>query len=331
MKSSFKHTTTGIVVRGMAMGMAEVIPGVSGGTIAFITGIYERILDAISGVGPKMKTVWVEDGFKGLWGYFDGTFLLKLAVGMILGIVSGVLGVSYLIENHAEALWAFFFGLIIASIIYVFKKIGKPNYKIWIAFVLGTVVAYVITAMYPMQGCSNLIFVFLAGMIAICALILPGVSGSFMLLIMGMYSLILSSFKNLLTEPNTQDFLLLFVFGLGCLVGLLSFSKIVSKFYKTYPSITLATLAGFMLGSIHKIWPWRNPYLIMDKETNKIVLALERFPGLENWEPKETIKVVMEVNVFPSEYYSEPHFWPVIISALIGFSLVGVLTFSSKN
>lgn len=313
------------------MGIAEVIPGVSGGTIAFITGIYERLLGAISGVGPQMKAVWSEDGVHGLWKHFDGSFLFKLAGGMVLGIIVGALGVSYLIDYHSEALWAFFFGLILASIIYVYRSIDTPNLKVWVAFILGTIIAYVITAMYPMQGSENLVFVFFSGMIAICALILPGVSGSFMLLMMGMYSLMLNTFKDLLTAPNIQDFLFMFVFGLGCLVGLLTFSKVVSKFYKTYPSITLATLAGFMLGSIHKIWPWRNPFLIFDKENEAIVSVLDRYESLEQWAPSENFKIVMEKNVIPSDYYSEPNFWLVLISGLIGFSIVlGMSTFKKS-
>ncbi len=331
MKPTFNHSTIGIILRGMAMGMAEVIPGVSGGTIAFITGIYERLLGAISGVGPQMKSVWIEGGIKGLWNHFDGTFLAKLVGGMLLGIISGALGVSYLIENHAEALWAFFFGLILASIIYVYRSIETHNIKVWIAFIVGTLIAYVITAMYPMQGSDNLLFVFFGGMIAICALILPGVSGSFMLLMMGMYSLILNTFKDLITEPNIQDLLFMFVFGMGCLVGLLTFSKVVSKLYKTYPSVTLATLAGFMLGSIHKIWPWRNPFLIFDKESNSIVSVLDRFPNLTEWIPSESFKIVMEKNVFPSNYYTEPNFWLVFVSGLVGFLIVLAMTSFKKS
>ena len=319
--SSFGH-----IWRGMAMGMAEVIPGVSGGTIAFITGIYERLLAAIGSIGPGLLKDWKSEGFKKVWTSIDGNFLLMLFIGMVAGVITGAFGISYLIENHAEAVWAFFFGLIIASVIYVIRSIESFNTKTWIAFGAGAMIAYALTAMYPMTGHDNLIFVFFSGMIAVCALILPGVSGSFMLLIMGMYTLILGTLKTFLSDPNFKDFIFILVFILGCIIGLLTFSRIVSRFFKNYPSITLATLAGFMLGSIHKIWPWRNPKLLFDKENDAIVKAQDHFEDFNLIAKDENFKVVQDIMVLPESYFGNPNLFLVIVAGIIGFSAIIALS-----
>ena len=316
----------GQIWRGMAMGMAEVIPGVSGGTIAFITGIYAQLLAAIGNIGPGLITDWKKDGFAKVWSKIDGNFLLMLFVGMVAGVLIGIFGISYLIENHAEAVWAFFFGLIIASVIYVIKSIESFDTKTWLAFGAGAIVAYAITAMYPMKGNDNLIFVFFSGMIAVSALILPGVSGSFMLLIMGMYTLILGTVKQFLSSPNLKDLIFIIVFILGCIIGLLTFARVVSRFFKNYPSLTLATLAGFMLGSIHKIWPWRNPKLLFDKTKDSFVNASDHFKDFSLISQDENYKVVMDINVLPTEYYTSPNTTLVVISALIGFSIVFLMS-----
>ncbi len=319
----------GQVWRGMAMGMAEVIPGVSGGTIAFITGIYERLLAAISSIGPSIIKDWKSEGIKKVWAKIDGNFLGLLFVGMVAGVMIGAFGISYLIDNHAEAVWAFFFGLIIASVIYVIRSIESFNTKTWIAFGVGAMVAYGLTAMYPMTGNDNLIFVFCSGMIAVCALILPGVSGSFMLLIMGMYTLLLGTLKSFLSGPNFSDFIVIIVFMAGCLAGLLTFARIVSRFFKKAPSITLATLAGFMLGSIHKIWPWRNPELLFDKSQDSFVKAKEHFSDFSLIAKDENFKVVLDMNVLPADYYTDPNVGLVIGAAILG--LVSVVWLSRSE
>jgi len=316
----------GQIWRGMAMGMAEVIPGVSGGTIAFITGIYAQLLAAIGNIGPGLIIDWKRDGFSKVWTKIDGNFLVMLFLGMVVGVIIGIFGISYLIDNHAESVWAFFFGLIIASVIYVIKSIKSFDTKTWIAFGAGAIVAYCVTAMYPMKGNDNLIFVFFSGMIAVSALILPGVSGSFMLLIMGMYTLILGTVRQFLSDPNLSDLLTIVVFTLGCIIGLLTFARIVSRFFKNYPSLTLATLAGFMLGSIHKIWPWRNPKLLFDKTKDSFVEASEKFKDFSQITHDENFKIVMDVNVLPAEYYTQPNTTLVVISALLGFALVFLMS-----
>lgn len=320
-----KHSVLGIIWRGMAMGVAEIIPGVSGGTIAFITGIYERLLEAISGVGPKQITAFKEDGVKGVWSSLDGNFILFLVLGMGLGIVAGTFGVSYFLENYPEPLWAFFFGLIIASVLYILGKVEQFNWKMFVLFVIGVLVAYIMTAMYPMTGSENLLYLFMAGMIAICALILPGVSGSFMLLILGVYTVIITTLKNFLSAPSMDGLVTISVFALGCLFGLLTFSKVVSYFFKTYNNGTLSVLAGFMVGSIHKIWPWRNPAILFDKESGQHIEKVD-LSKVGEMLHSDNYKVVMDSNVLPSEYFADPKTGLVIIAGLIGFFLVFILS-----
>jgi len=320
-----KHSVLGIIWRGMAMGIAEIIPGVSGGTIAFITGIYERLLGAISGIGPKQFTAFKEEGVKGVWNSLDGNFILLLLLGMGIGIIAGTFGVSYFLENYPEPLWAFFFGLIIASVLYILGKVTNFHWKMVLLFTVGVIIAYVMTAMYPMNGSDNLLYLFMAGMIAICALILPGVSGSFMLLILGVYTVIISTLKNFLSAPDMDGLLTISVFSLGCLFGLLTFSKVVSYFFKKYNNGTLSVLAGFMIGSIHKIWPWRNPVVLFDKESGANLDQVD-LTKVGEMLHSDSYKVVMDSNVLPSEYFADPKTGLVIIAGLIGFFLVFILS-----
>lgn len=239
------------------MGIAEVIPGVSGGTIAFITGIYEQLLASIKSVGPALLTDFKDGGFSAVWNKVNGTFLLFLMIGMAFGFLVGVFGVSWLLENYPVLLWAFFFGLILASVLYVGRQV-KPWGPIQIiAMAIAAAVAYYITIAAPAQGSDSLWFVFLAGTIAISALMLPGLSGSFMLLLMGMYTKILPALKDLLREQAFEHLPTISVFAAGCLVGLMTFSRILSYTFQHYRNTTMAALTGFMIGSLNKVWPWQ--------------------------------------------------------------------------
>ncbi|MEL6987098.1 MAG: DUF368 domain-containing protein, partial [Bacteroidota bacterium] len=213
-----------LILKGMAMGIAEVIPGVSGGTIAFITGIYEQLINSIKSVGPGLISDFKQGGIPGVWKALDGNFLLFLVGGMVFGIVVGVFGVTHLIETQPEILWAFFFGLIIASSIYIGKQISNWSWKEILALILGAVFAYTICQLSPAQGSTNPLFIILCGAIAISALILPGISGSFMLLIMGMYAVIIPNVKNALTTFEWDSLQILLLFGFGCIIGLATFS-----------------------------------------------------------------------------------------------------------
>ncbi|MEL7160774.1 MAG: DUF368 domain-containing protein [Bacteroidota bacterium] len=295
------------ILKGAAMGVAEAIPGVSGGTIAFITGIYERLLAAIGGVlGPKVIGTLRRDGLAAAWEAADGGFILQLGIGMVAGLGVAVFSITELLEAFPPVVWAFFFGLIISSAIYVGKQIERWN---WLSFVLligGGIVAYFLTTINPMAGSNNPLFVFLAGMIAISALILPGISGSFILLLLGMYTVVFTAVRGL-AEGMDGALTTVVVFALGCLVGLAVFSRVLTYTFKTFPDQTLALLTGFMLGSLNKLWPWRNAL------TTRVNSKGETVPLLEE-------------AVSPANYTGGETFLPLVIVAfLAGLAIVFVL------
>lgn len=295
-----------LALKGMAMGIAEVIPGVSGGTIAFITGIYEKLLDTIKAFSPSLITTLKEQGVGGLWSAINGTFLVTLLIGMGIGVIVGVFGVTHLLTHYPEMLWAFFFGLIISSAIFIGKQVPKWKMVEIAALLLGTVVAYYITVASPAQGNEALWFVFLSGAIAISALILPGISGSFILLIMGMYSFIIPTVKNALKTFDSQSLMIMGVFAAGCLVGLMTFSRVLSWTFKNYKSPTLALLTGFMIGSLNKLWPWRN---VLSTRINS---------------KGETVPFI-EQSVLPAAYQGDPQLVGVLVAMLAGFLSVFIM------
>ncbi len=239
-----------LFLKGMAMGAADVVPGVSGGTIAFITGIYETLLNSIKSINPSVLITLKKEGLATAWQQINGTFLLTLFAGIVVSILSLAKIIEHLLTSYPVLLWAFFFGLIIASAIYIARQLSHWDIKSGIILVLGIGIAYFITIANPTQAPDNLLFVFLAGCIAICAMILPGISGSFILLLLGMYSTILGA-------VNDRDIVTLGIFMLGCGVGLLSFSHVLSWLFKSYRNLTLAFLTGLMIGSLNKVWPWK--------------------------------------------------------------------------
>ncbi len=298
MKNDFSFL--GLATRGMAMGIAEVIPGVSGGTIAFITGIYAKLINTIKAFGPKLLPVFKKEGIKGVWEAVNGNFLVGLLTGMVAGIVVGVLGVSHLLENYPLLLWSFFFGLIISSAIYIGRQVGKWGAKEVLALILGTIVAYSITVMSPAEGNMSLWFIFIAGSIAISALILPGISGSFILLLMGVYKGIFLHVKKALTTFDPESLTVMLTFSLGCVVGLFTFSRLLSWTFKNYESITLALLTGFMIGSLNKLWPWRNVLSYRENSSG------EKVPFLEQ-------------SVLPGNFDGDPQVIAVLVLMVIGF------------
>ena len=306
----------GLALKGMAMGIAEVVPGVSGGTIAFITGIYEKLINTIKAFGPSLIGVFQEDGIAGVWKEVNGNFLVALMIGMAGGVIIGVFGVTHLLEEFPQHLWGFFFGLIIASAIYIGKQVTKWGAIEIVGFVLGTAVAYYITIASPASGNEALWFVFLSGMIAISALILPGISGSFILLLMGMYTFILPTVKEALTTFSTESLIITGVFAMGCLVGLTSISRVISWMFDHYKNTTLAVLTGFMVGSLNKVWPWRNTSQWIDKESGEIL------SNIENYATPDNLKILKEVSVSPNNFLGEPHLIPVMILMVVGFLAV---------
>ncbi len=237
--------------KGMAMGAADVVPGVSGGTIAFISGIYEELLGSISNVNLSLFKTLKNDGFKAAWKQVNGSFLLSLFIGIFISIVSLAKAIKYLLENEPILLWSFFFGLVLASIIYIVKQITKWNFIAVLILILGAFLAYYITTLNPLVSeSSSSLYILFAGAIAICAMILPGISGSFILVLLGAY-------KPVLDALNDRDFKTIGIFMFGAIIGLLSFSKVLKWLFANYKNYTLAALTGFIIGSLNKIWPWK--------------------------------------------------------------------------
>ncbi|WP_405605583.1 DUF368 domain-containing protein [Polaribacter sp. Asnod1-A03] len=240
-----------IGLKGMAMGAADVVPGVSGGTIAFISGIYEELLGSISNIKVGLFKTLKDEGFKSAWKELNGSFLASLFIGIFISILSLAKAIKYLLENQPILLWSFFFGLVLASIIYIAKQITKWNFISVLVLILGAFLAYYITTLNPLvTENSSPFFILIAGAIAICAMILPGISGSFILVLLGAY-------KPVLDALNNKDFKTILVFLVGAIVGLLTFSRVLKWLFKHYKNLTLAGLTGFIIGSLNKIWPWK--------------------------------------------------------------------------
>lgn len=237
--------------KGMLMGAADAVPGVSGGTIAFMTGIYEELIYSLKQCGPEALSVLFKQGIAATWQHINGNFLLTLMSGILLSVLTLSRVILFWLDEYPIMLWSFFFGLIIAAIWSLIRHIEKWNILITLAFVLGTVAAYLITSITPTSIEPTKLFIFLSGMIAICAMILPGISGSFILLLLGMYSSVLLAVKEF-------QFVTLSIFASGCIVGLLSFSRVLNWMFSRFKTVTLALLGGFMLGSLNKVWPWKN-------------------------------------------------------------------------
>ena len=310
------------------MGMAEVVPGVSGGTIAFITGIYEEFIDTIKSVDVDFFKLFFTFKWKAAFEKVNGMFLLFLLIGMALGIVISLFTVTYLLAHHSEGLWGFFFGLIIASSIYIGNKVDDWNIKTISFLIIGVIISYAITEVTPAGGTESLPFVFLSGAIAISALILPGISGSFILLLLGMYSVIIPHVKSLLSSPSTQSLIIVLVFGLGCLTGLAVFSRVLSHAFKKYKDATLSILTGFMIGSLNKIWPWRNPTSWLDKDSYQTINVSDS--SFAEYADKE-VKILTEANVLPGAYDGSPNAVLVIIAMVLGLLVIFLLAKFEKS
>lgn len=273
--------TIQIALKGAAMGIAEVIPGVSGGTIAFITGIYERLLNAIKSINPALIGIYKEGGVTAVWAKIDGTFLVKLFTGMALGFGLGLFSITHLLEHYPIHIWSFFFGLILASIPLVAKQINNWSVKEILLLLAGAVMVYWITIAAPSQGSENPLFALLSGVLAISALMLPGLSGSFVLLLLGMYTIIMPAIKEFIKQPFGDNTLLLLAFGAGMLIGLFSFARVLSWTFTKYKNQTLALLVGFLIGSLNKVWPWQQ---VLSTRTNssgeeKVEFSKSVLPG----------------------------------------------------
>ncbi len=277
-----------------------MVPGVSGGTIAFITGIYEELLGSIRSVNGEAVRLLARLNFAGFWKHINGTFLVVLLSGILFSVASLSRLILYLLETYPEMLWAFFFGLIVASAVVVSKKITRWNGAVVLAGLVGTVAAYFITVMSPTQTPEAYWFIFLSGAIAICAMILPGISGSFLLVLLAKYEFILNAVKDLRIDVVAT-------FAVGCVTGILAFSHVLNWMLKRYHNLTVALLTGFMIGSLNKVWPW--------KET--ITTYTDRHG---------VVKPLVQENVLPTDYLQltgqEPYLLYGVLLAVAGFALV---------
>ena len=236
--------------KGIAMGAADVVPGVSGGTIAFITGIYDTLLESIRRINPNLVTIIRKDGFKAAFQHINGAFLVALFSGILFSIATLAKLISWLLEHHPIPLWSFFFGLILVSVFHMLKQVQTKSISRLVFLLLGVGFAYAITILLPLELEPSSLNILIVGAIAICAMILPGISGSFILLLLGMYAPILGAVKSLEID-------VLLLFALGCICGLLSFSHLLSWLLKHFRDITLVFLTGLMIGTLPKIWPWK--------------------------------------------------------------------------
>ena len=280
-----------LTLKGMAMGAADVVPGVSGGTIAFIAGIYDELINSIKSINMHSLKLLFMGKIAAFWKAVNGNFLFALLLGIAISVFSLAKLITYLLLNEPVLVWSFFFGLVLASTWFVTKDIKGWNWKTVAGFVGGAVIAYYITVATPAETSTNLMFIFLCGAIAICAMILPGISGSFILVLLGKYFYVMEAVK-------TLDLVVLGVFAFGAALGITSFSRVLSYALKNFRNITLSVLSGFMLGSLNKVWPW--------KEVEKLV--------------SDGHEVMIEHNIAPNTEVAE-----AVVLMLIGFILVYVL------
>ncbi len=312
-----------VLLKGMAMGAADVVPGVSGGTIAFITGIYDKLLDSINSVNFGLIKIIKNEGIVSAWNSINGTFLVSLFAGIGISIFSLAKGLEYVLEHNPVLLWSFFFGLIIASVIYIGKQIKTWNAQAIIGLLVGTAIVLGLSIMPPLGNASNMGYIFICGVIAICAMILPGISGSFLLLILGAYPTILGA-------VNDRDFVIIGIFMAGAIVGLLAFSRVLKWVFKHYENVTLAILTGFLVGSIYKLWPWRHVEKIFVKhlgEADEQVVTLVDSPVMP-----QNYDVIVRNGTKITGYSEAPsQLLYAVLLAIAGFSLIFIIEFAAKK
>lgn len=297
-----------VTLKGIAMGAADVVPGVSGGTIAFITGIYEELVNSIKSLDITALKLLFTGKFGQFWKKVNGNFLFALVLGIGISIFSLAKVMIWLLENQPIATWSFFFGLIIASSVMVARDVSKWNAASVISMLAGIAAAYMITVLSPASTPDTWWFVILSGAIAVCAMILPGISGAFILLLLGKYAFIMDAVANLRVG-------IIVLFVSGALVGITSFSRLLSWLLARYRNCTIALLTGFMIGSLNKVWPWKK--------------VLEVYTDSHG-----EVKPLVEANVLPSTYGTlngaDPQLWQAAAMCLFGFLLIFAIEWAGK-
>jgi putative membrane protein len=282
----------------MGMGAADVVPGVSGGTIAFITGIYEELINSIKSINLVAFRLFFTGRWHSFWKQINGNFLLAVFGGIFISVLSLAKVLEYLLEHQPVLIWSFFFGLVLASSYVVSRKITQWKYPKILALVGGIGIAFYITSVTPTTTTDSFWFVIFSGALASCAMILPGISGSFILLLLGKYSFALHA----VNERIILDLLLL---GVGAVSGLILFANLLSWLLKKYHDITIAVLVGFMIGSLNKIWPW--------KETLKTILV------------EGELKPLVEKNILPSAGNPGDQLWMALLMVVAGIAVILII------
>ena len=279
---------------GFSMGTADLIPGVSGGTVAFLTGIYQTLIDSIKLISGDVLKLILKFKFSTALKKIPFSFLIPLGLGLLSAVFLLANFLSYLLKNHPMYIWSLFFGLVLASTYIVLKKISNWNYLLVALFLVSALLTYILVGSVPVSTPNTALYIFLSGVVAICAMILPGISGSFILVLLGKYAQVLEA-------VTTKDFVTLGIFILGCALGISIFSRVLSYVFKHYHNIAVAVLAGIMFGSIRKLWPFKITLLYsLDRHNNLIPLV--------------------EQNVFPMNFGAKEFF--AVFLAFFGACLV---------
>lgn len=298
-----------LFLKGMAMGAADIVPGVSGGTIAFISGIYEELIDSLRSLDWSAVRVLFRDGIPAAWRHVNGNFLLTLFLGLLTSALTLANVVLYCFEHYPILIWAFFFGLVLASSIYLARRLGRWSWVELVLLVTGLVAAWLIAEIKPAQLPDHWWVIALAGSVAICAMILPGISGGFILLVLGLWTTVIEGILSL-------NWVLIISFGFGCAAGLLSFSHLLSWLLHRFHSATLALLTGFLFGSLNVIWPWKQT---LETTVNR---------------HGETVVLVSE-NIWPQQYSEQSgqdsYLLFAIALAVLGAILVLILEISAAK
>lgn len=265
-----------LTLKGMGMGAADVVPGVSGGTIAFIVGIYDELINSIKSINGESLKLLFSGNLKTFWQYIHANFLFSILLGIGISVFSLAKVITWLLVAHPVLVWSFFFGLVLASTWFVSKDIKEWNWKTIAGFVAGAIIAFYITIATPAETSAEWWFIFICGAIAICAMILPGISGSFILVLLGKYFFIMEAVK-------TLNIKVMLIFAAGAFIGITTFSRVLSYALKNFRNITLAVLTGFMLGSLNKVWPWKEKIETM-ADGHIIELESNILPSGQVWE-----------------------------------------------
>jgi len=284
-----------LAVKGLMMGAANVIPGVSGGTIAFMTGIYKELVDSLKSIDGTAVKLFFTGKFKEFWKAINGNFLLAVFAGVVISIFSLAKLFQYLLDTHPIQVWSFFFGLILVSTVFILKDMGRFTFSSVVSFIVGAALGVFICIATPATTPDSMLFIFLCGAIAFCTMILPGISGSFILLLLGKYAFMLEAVSEL-------KVVILLVFALGAAVGLICFSHFLSWLLKKYYKPTLSMLCGLMCGSLLKVWPW-----------------------------KETLAAGTDRPLWPGQYAGDPQLASAIIWMLVGAALIAAINLAAAK